>query len=126
MELTGGLEAARLKRWHVALLEDVSAKQVFFAYDTLDDWEPLVQAARMMQEAGFTPASKRVRAYCLIGYPGDTMAAEKRLRATLALGVLPMAMLWRDETGARDPEWMQFQRPWMRAAITRMENFVCG
>lgn len=124
-EFTGGLEAARLRDWHVDLLARLKPKQVFFAYDTPDDWEPLVVAAGKMREAGFTPASKSVRAYVLIGFPGDAMAAaDKRLHATLALGVLPMAMLWRDRTGDRDAEWMRFQRPWTRAAITRMKRFV--
>lgn len=125
-EFTGGLEAARLQDWHVDLLARLKPKQMFFAYDTPDDWEPLVIAARKMQEAGFTPASKRMRAYCLIGFPGDTMdAADRRLRSTLTLGVLPMAMLWRNETGDRDAEWVKFQRPWMRAAMMRMDELVC-
>lgn len=124
-EFTGGLEAARLRDWHVHCLACLKAKQVFFAYDTPDDWDPLVVAASKMQAAGFTPESKRVRAYVLIGFPGDTMdAAERRLKATLALGILPMAMLWRDRAGARDVEWMRFQRPWARAAITKMKGFV--
>lgn len=127
VEFTGGLEAALLRDWHIDLLQSVAAKQVFFAYDTPDDWEPLIIAARKMQAAGFTPASKRIRAYCLIGFPGDTFdAADKRLRSTLSLGVLPMAMLWRNDGGDRDPDWVRFQRPWMRAAITRMEGLVCN
>lgn len=36
-EFTGGLEAARLKPWHVELLCNVKPKQIFFAYDTPDD-----------------------------------------------------------------------------------------
>lgn len=124
-EFTGGLEAARLQDWHVDLLSSLKPKQVFFAYDTPDDWEPLVIAAKKMHEAGCNPASKRVRAYCLIGFPGDTMdAAEKRLRATLALGVIPMAMLWRDDTGARDRGWRRMQGLWSRPAMIRIPACV--
>lgn len=124
-EFTGGLEAARLRDWHIDLLSILKPKQVFFAYDTPDDWEPLVIAAKKMRKAGFTPQSKRLRAYCLIGFPGDTMdAANKRLRATLALGVLPMAMLWRNKDKPLDRDWMRFRSPWMRAAIMRMEGFI--
>ena len=124
-EFTGGLEAARLQDWHVDLIANLKPKQVFFAYDTPDDWEPLVIASRKMREAGFTSASKRIRAYCLIGFPGDTMeAAEKRLRSTLALGVLPMAMLWMNEKGDASQEWKDFRRPWVRAAIMKMEETV--
>lgn len=122
-EFTGGLEAARLRDWHVDLLAWLKPKQVFFAYDTPDDWEPLVIAAKKMREAGFSPASKRVRAYCLIGFPGDTMdAADKRLRAMLSLGVLPMAMLWMNASGDSSAEWRAFRRPWMRAAMMKMDT----
>jgi hypothetical protein len=124
-EFTGGLESVRLRDWHVDLLAQLKPKQIFFAYDTPDDWEPLVVAARKMRDAGFTPQSKRLRAYCLIGYPGDTItAAERRLRATLALGVLPMAMLWHDESGKTDLDWRRFQRPWARAAMMRIDTIA--
>lgn len=124
-EFTGGLEAARLKDWHVDLLAELKPHQIFFAYDTPDDWEPLVIAARKIQVAGITPASKTCRAYCLIGYPGDTMAsAEKRLQSTLNLGVVPMAMLWMNETCGVDPRWVKFRRPWMRAAMMKMPEVV--
>lgn len=33
------------------------------------------------------------------------------------LGFLPFAMLYRDETGRRDPEWKKFQREWANAVI---------
>jgi hypothetical protein len=32
------------------------------------------------------------------------------------LGITPMAMLWRDETGRTIQEWRQFQRSWARPA----------
>jgi len=54
----------------------------------------------------------------LIGYPGDTMgAAESRLHSVLSLGVLPMAMLWRDKGGKTDPCWRRFQRIWARPRL---------
>ena len=118
---TGGLEAARLRDWHVDLLRLVRPKQVFFAYDTPDDWLPLVDAARRLFGAGFTVSSKSVRAYVLIGHPGDTMAkAESRLRATLGLGVVPMAMLWKNDNGDTDPEWRKLQRLWARPACIKI------
>lgn len=117
-EFTGGLEAARLKGWHVELLSVMRPRpSVFFANDTPDDMGPLVEAGRKMLAAGFTRASHNLRAYVLIGYPGDTMdSAEKRLRATWASGFLPMAMLWRNEKGDRAPDWRTFQRYWARPA----------
>ena len=111
----GGLEAARLKDWHVDLLVKSKPQQIFFAYDTPDDYEPLVQAAKMMKDAGFTRNTLRV--YMLIGHPKDTFeAAEKRLYSTLELDMFPMAMLYRNKNGDRPFEWRKFQREWCRPA----------
>lgn len=120
-EFTGGLEAARLVDWHVDELTRLKPKQIFMAYDTPDDWEPLCVAARKLQQAGFTPAAKRVRAYCLIGYPGDTLAAaEARLSKVLALGVCPMAMLWKNDKGESRREWRVLQSRWCKPAFLKM------
>jgi hypothetical protein len=117
-EFTGGLEAARLKDWHVHLLRDLNPEQIFFAYDTPDDHEPLVQAGKMLLSSGFTQTSHTLRCYVLIGYPGDSMGkAERRLRQTLEAGFTPMAMLYRDEWGIVDREWQRFQRKWARPSI---------
>ena len=120
IEFTGGLEAAILKPWHVDLLADLKPKQMFFAYDGPEDYEPLVVAGRMLREAGITLAGKTMRAYVLIGYPRDTLSdAERRLNDTLAAGFVPMAMLWRDQHGHRDPTWSRLQRLWARPALIR-------
>ncbi len=117
-EFTGGLEAARLRPWHVELLRDLRPKQMFFAYDTENDYEPLFCAGRMLIDAGFTVASHALRCYVLVGHPGDSFdAAERRLRRTAEAGFLPMAMLWRDKGGKRDPKWARFQRAWARPTL---------
>ncbi len=116
VEFTGGLEAARLQDWHVDLLAGLKPKQMFFAYDTPDDYEPLVLAGRKLLNV-FTMESHSLRAYVLIGYPKDTFdAAEKRLRECYAAGFLPMAMLWRDGNGETYCDWRRFQKSWARAA----------
>ena len=57
--------------------------------------------------------------YVLIGYRGDTFEkAERRLMDTMKAGFLPYAMLYMGEKGERDPDWMRFQREWLRPAIT--------
>lgn len=123
VEFTGGLEAARLEPWHVELLAQLKPKQVFFAYDTPDDLEPLRAASRLMLDAGFTEASHSLRCYCLIGYPRDTLeAATERLNQIMELGMCPMAMLWRSKTGIPEPTWRSFKRMamirrWSRPAI---------
>lgn len=120
IEFTGGLEAARLKRWHAEELKKFRIKQMFFAYDTPDDLEPLQQAGRYLQEVGFAvhPHSHVLRCFVLCGYQGDSAGhAEYRMKKTMQAGFTPMAMLWRDETGRRDLEWAKFQREWARPAI---------
>jgi len=114
---TGGLEAARLKEWHVSQLAEIKPKQVFFAYDTPNDREPLYEAGKLLREAGLKICHP-LRAYVLIGYPGDTLQkAEERLIDCMKAGFYPMAMLYRDETGERDPEWIRFTWPWARPAV---------
>jgi len=118
IELTGGLEAARLKPWHVNALWEVRPSQMFFAYDTPDDLEPLVEAAKLLQYADFTRS--HLRCYVLMGWPKDTMkAAEKRLVEAWEAGFMPMAMLYKNGKGDTDPEWHKFQRGWARPAATR-------
>lgn len=117
-EFTGGLEAALLKPWHVELMRQVKARVMWFAYDTPDDYEPLVEAGRMLWDAGWTFSGRPLRCYVLIGHPRDTFdAAEKRLQDTITAGFVPMAMLWRNEAGETDAEWRRFQREWARPAL---------
>jgi len=116
IEFTGGLEAKILKDWHVHLLADLNPSQMFFAFDTPDDEEPLRVASVMLKEAGFN--RQKMRCYCLIGYEKDTIeSAEKRLRICIELGFFPMAMLWKDKKGKADKKWKKFAREWSRPAI---------
>ena len=118
-EFTGGLEAKILKPWHAKRLREIHANRMYFAYDTADDYEPLVQAGKIMMQEGHSPLGHRMCCYVLIGYKGDTFEkAEKRLTDAMKAGFLPYAMLYRDKKGERDPEWMKFQREWLRPAIT--------
>jgi hypothetical protein len=117
-QFTGGLEAKRLTEWHVEELANLKPKQMFFAYDTPDDYEPLREAGRMLLEAGFTRTSHALRCYVLIGWPKDTFAAaEARLMQTLEAGFTPMAMLYRDKEDRRNDQWREFQRTWARPAM---------
>ncbi|WP_294475626.1 hypothetical protein [uncultured Intestinimonas sp.] len=112
---TGGLEARLLRPWHVDLLRSVRATRMYFAYDTPEDYEPLVAAGRLLRQGGISAASHRAACYVLIGYPGDTMeAAERRLADTWRAGFLPYAMLYRDNTGNTDGAWRKFQTSWIR------------
>jgi len=121
-QFTGGLEAARLRPWHVTALRTIHPKQLFFAYDGPEDRDPLYAAGEMLLAGGFTRTSHALRAYVLIGHPRDTFeAAEARLIDCMSAGFLPMAMLYRDHAGRRAPEWMKFQKTWARPAIRAKE-----
>jgi hypothetical protein len=114
---SGGLEAKKLRKWHVNELLKLKPKRMFFAYDTPDDRDPLFAAGKLLLENGFTRKSQNLRAYILMGYPGDTFGeAEKRLNECVEAGFVPFAMLYRDQTGNRDPAWIKFSRPWCRPA----------
>ena len=113
-----GIPVRLLRSWHVELLRKSRAKRFYFAYDTPEDYAPLVDAGRLLREGGITQASHRASCYVLIGYPNDTMeAAEKRLRDTWNAGLVPFAMLYRDEKGIVNREWGKFQRMWLRPNI---------
>lgn len=115
---TGGLESNLLRPWHVSLLRKCRTRRLFFAYDSPDDYEPLVEAGKLLRDGGFTKASHAAKCYVLIGYPGDTMAAaEKRLRDSWQAGFFPYAMLYRDKAGKQNDSWHRFQREWCRPEI---------
>ncbi|MBQ7220709.1 MAG: hypothetical protein IJS28_07005 [Synergistaceae bacterium] len=116
-KFTGGLEAKILKAWHCELLADLKPERMYFAYDTPDDYEPLLQASRLLNEYGLL-ASRKCGVYCLCGYPSDTFEkAEARFMQVVKLGMCPYAMLWRDRAGETSSEWRKFQRSWLAPQI---------
>lgn len=112
---SGGLEAARLKQWHVNEFVKLKPSQMFFAYDEPLDYEPLVQASKMLHGAGFN--RNQMRCYVLIGFDDqDTIqCAENRLMQALALGFFPLAMLYKKD--GKPKQWKDLQRKWARPAI---------
>lgn len=117
-QFTGGLEAKILTWDHVGLLWDLRPDQMFFAYDTPDDLDPLIEAGKKLRFANFT--RRHLRCYVLIGWPRDTIDdAEKRLMAAWEAGFMPMAMLWKNRAGATDLAWRKFQKIWARPAVTK-------
>jgi hypothetical protein len=117
---SGGLEAKLLKPWQAERLFNLKPSRMYFAYDTPDDYEPLVQAGKIMRDAGFTNSRSSLNCYCLVGYRGDSFdKAEKRMRQAWDAGFMPFAMLYRDDKGETNYEWRKFQRLWARPAIMR-------
>ena len=116
--LNGGLEAKLLKSWHCELLADAKTASMYFAYDTPDDYEPLIVAGRMLANHNLTIKRRTNYCYVLIGYPKDTFVqAEKRLIDTIKAGFIPLAMLYKDYKGATNPDWRKFSREWARKEI---------
>lgn len=116
-QFTGGLEAARMTPAIARALRTLRPKQLFFAFDNPDELENLVRAGQMMLDAGFTTRSHQLRCYVLCGYPRDTERdAVLRMRLAMTAGFTPMAMLYRDHKGDRDPSWMRLQKQWARPA----------
>lgn len=115
---TGGLEAAILKPWHAKRLKEIKAQRMYFAYDTPNDYEPLIEAGKILRQEGHNPGAHGLCCCNLIGYPGDTFEkAETRMNQTIDAGFMPYAMLYRDKDGNMDKEWRKFQREWCRPAI---------
>lgn len=111
---TGGLEAKSLRLWHCKLLAELKPEQMYFAYDTPDDYEPLRNASNLLKEVGILDPHK-IGCYCLIGYSGDTFQkAETRLLQIVELGMRPYAMLMRDNTGKSHQDWSHFQARWLQ------------
>ena len=116
--LTGGLEAERLREWHVELFEKAKVQEAFFAYDLPDDLPALKTAAKILTKSAWY-RERKVRCYVLCGYKGDTPeAAERRCKDVLELGYYPFAMFYRDAQGKSEKshEWAAMQTKWTRPA----------
>ncbi|MDR1762776.1 MAG: DUF4406 domain-containing protein [Dysgonamonadaceae bacterium] len=115
---SGGLEAKILTENRAKMILDLNPKEMFFAYDTPDDYEPLVEAGKLLQRLGYRKASQIARCYVLIGGKRDTFEqAEKRVLQAWDAGFFPMAMLFRDKQGDYDKDWRRFQRQWANPTI---------
>ena len=117
---TGGLEAVRIREWHIELLKQLRPKEIFFGCDTEEKFHHLNEALNLFRNVGYA-SPNTLRAYVLIGYRGDTLEdAERRLRRVKNIGAGPMAMLYRDSSvPVIEPErdWKRLQRLWARPAL---------
>jgi hypothetical protein len=117
-QFTGGLEAKLLTKEMALKLHELNPVSMFFAYDTPDDYEPLIQAGKYLQEAGFVKNNHIARCYVLIGYKNDSVEkAENRLIQAWDAGFFPFAMLYHDKEGKYDLSWKRFQREWANPHI---------
>lgn len=123
--LSGGLEPARLQKWHCDLIRESRIDRFYLAYDTPNDYEPLMDALSLLRSCGLITRHHGVLVYVLCGYPRDTTAlAEIRLRSVLDSGATPMCMAWRDRNGIISDEWRRFQRIWARPSIIHCSHHI--
>jgi len=124
-QFVGGLEARLLTAEMAVRLKKLKPDSLYFAYDTPNDYDPLVEAGKLLRNAGFTIRANTIKCYVLVGYKSDTFEkAEKRLIQTMQAGFMPMAMLYRDDSGKNPNEWKRFQRQWANKMIVgaKMKN----
>ena len=115
---TGGLETKRFTPEIAAKIRELRPDQMYFAYDTPDDYEPLIEAGKILDAVGFPRKRHNRGCYVLCGYRGDTFEkASIRLKRVIDAGFTPMAMLWKNEAGETDIVWRRFQRLWARPSI---------
>jgi hypothetical protein len=117
---TGGLEPKRFTAWHAEWLLNLKPEVAFFAYDTPDDREHILNSARILRDSGIIRhGNHSMRCYVLIGFNGDTIeSAESRLRETMNAGYMPMAMLYDKGRQVTDRvTWNRFQREWANTTI---------
>lgn len=123
IEFSGGLAASLLKPWHVELFSTLKLESMMFAYDTPDDYEPLLKAGKLLSEAGITIKTRIPRCYVLCGYKGDTFAAaEKRMWQTVEAGFIPRAMRYQGKI--YNEHWKGFARSWfaMQIVMKKISN----
>jgi hypothetical protein len=128
INFSGGLEAARLEDWHVEWLARLKPKSAWFAYDTPNDWGPLVLAADLLKQYKLIGRAHTYRCYVLVGWLQDTLEkADRRLQDVAKLGLMPMAMLLdHGESKKNDKEeWIHFARNWANPFVVgaKMKSF---
>lgn len=114
IDFNGGLEAKRLKEWHIKYFENLNVRHFWFASDMPGDEKNLKKVVDLM---GDYPVWKK-RCYVLIGFNGESiLEAEKRLNNIYEMGFLPFAQLYKDEHKSPwTPDWDRLQRKWCRPA----------
>lgn len=121
VEFTGGLESKRLTPAIAEQLAKLRIQTLYFAYDEPDDFEPLIAAVDLLKQCQVK--IHNLRCYVLMGYQDDSFAlATKRLEAVCALGVMPMAMLFKGQNdNEQNSNWDSFQRTWAAPQSIRLK-----
>lgn len=120
IDFNGGLEAKRLRKWHIPLFDSVKIRHLWFACDHQGQEKYLKYATEFFADY---PLWKK-RCYVLIGFNGETVfETEKRLNRVYEMGFLPFAQLYQNEKKRQwTKEWDALQRKWCRPAAYRIKG----
>jgi len=120
INFSGGLDSRLIKDWHIEALRDLSIHQLWLSFDDESREKYLIKAVEKLRKYF---RRNQLRCYVLIGFRGDSLnAAKGRLSFIYNLGLLPFAMLYRNQRGeypSPEREWRRFQRKWCRPAIIK-------
>lgn len=120
INFSGGLDSRLLKDWHINVLRNLSIYHLWLSFDDINREKQLI---RMVEKMKPYFSRNQLRCYVLIGFDGDSFDdAEGRLWFVYDLGLLPFAMLYRNQLGEYpkpEKEWRRFQRKWCRPAIIK-------
>lgn len=125
IDFSGGLDSRLITDEVINQLRGLSIYQLWLSYDDLSRKKHLIKATEKLKKY-FN--RNQLRCYVLIGFNGDSyFDAIERLMTTWEIGLLPFAMLYRNEEGdypQPNLEWNRLQRKWCRPAIikTRMKD----
>ncbi len=119
ISFNGGLEARRLRPWHVEALRSIEPQRIrefWFAADSESALQPLREALVLM---GDWPRRK-LRCYVLVGFGGESVSqAKARLEKVWEIGCLPFVQVYRPPDAEHyevAPEWRALRREWSRPA----------
>ncbi len=116
----GGLEARRLRAWHVEALRTIEPPRIREFWFAADDESALKPLAKALELMGGDWNRQKLRCYVLVGFGGESVAqAEARLEAVWELGCLPFVQVYRPPDAAQceiPQEWRALRRKWSRPA----------
>ncbi len=116
----GGLEARRLRAWHVEALRTIDPRRIrefWFAADSEAALKPLAKALALL---GGDWNRRKLRCYVLVGFGGESVSqAKTRLEKVWEIGCLPFVQVYRPPDAEHyevAPKWKALRREWSRPA----------
>jgi hypothetical protein len=133
VDFNQGLNARRLRPWHIARLKDLDKPMIRLAWDRLNDEKVVVEAVNSIVSAGL--AKSGITIYVLIGFedtPDDALYRLTTIRDVLKVTPFPMRyqplnalkMNAYVAPGWTDKQLHQYTRYWTRQRFLRQIPFA--